>query len=154
MQVVRAAFSDDDRDGQEEVDVVTETWAMSAAPDDLELIAIDDDVIVGYVLAGTGDLGGRSAIAVAPLAVTPSRQGDGIGSALMNELLRRAEHAGFPLVAVLGNPAYYRRLGFEASGPLGIWYLPVGRGDPHFQVCRLSRYDPSHRGEFTYCWER
>lgn len=154
MQVVRAAFADDDRDGQEEVDVVTATWAMSAAPDDLALIAIEDGVIVGYVLAGTGSLGGRRAIAVAPLAVTPSRQGDGIGSALMSELLRRAENAGFPLVAVLGSPAYYRRFGFEASGPLEIWYRPVGRDDPHFQVCRLSGYEPGYRGEFTYCWER
>jgi putative acetyltransferase len=71
----------------------------------------------------------------------------------MTKLLERAEAAGHPLVALLGNPAYYGRFGFEPSGPLDIWYLPVGKGDPHFQVRRLSAFDPSYRGQFTYCWE-
>jgi putative acetyltransferase len=71
----------------------------------------------------------------------------------MTELLRRAEDLGWPLVVLLGSPAYYERFGFEPSGPLGIVYLPVGAGNPHFQVRKLTGYDDSLRGEFTYCWE-
>ena len=97
--------------------------------------------------------GGRDVLAVAPLAVAPSHQGRGIGSALMAELLRRAEVAAWPLVVLLGSPQYYGRFGFEASGPRGIVYRPVGPDNPHFQVCRLPGYDDSYAGEFRYCWE-
>jgi putative acetyltransferase len=153
LEVVRDAFSSEDRDGREELDIVEATWALYATPHELELVAVEGGAVVGHVLAARGDLGGRAVIAVAPLAVKPSRQGAGIGSGLMVELLRRAEAAAAPLVAVLGDPAYYGRFGFEAAGPLGISYPPVGDGDPRFQVRRFGGYDPSYRGEFTYCWE-
>jgi len=153
LTIVRAAFSHGDRDGQEELDIVAKTWALDAVPDGLELIAVEGGVVVGHVLGARGDLDGREVVGVAPLAVAPSRQGAGIGSALMTDLLRRADDAGFALVALLGNPAYYGRFGFEPSGPLGIAYGPVGPNSPYFQVRRLARYDPSWRGDFTYCWE-
>jgi putative acetyltransferase len=153
LAVVRNAFSRGGRDGQEEVDIVLSTWRLEAALDGLELVAVDGDLVVGHVLGARGDLGGRKVVAVAPLAVEPSYQGRGIGSALMIELLRRAEAAGYPLVALLGNPAYYGRFDFEPSGPLNIFYPPVGVGDPHFQVRRLSAFDQSYNGQFTYCWE-
>jgi putative acetyltransferase len=153
LEVVRDAFSSEDRDGREELDIVESTWELKATAHDLELVAVEDGAIVGHVLAARGDLGGREAVAVAPLAVLPSHQGAGIGSALMAELLRRAEAAEIPMVLVLGDPAYYGRFGFEPSGPIGISYRPAGAGNPHFQVRRLAGYDPSDRGQFTYCWE-
>lgn len=72
----------------------------------------------------------------------------------MCSLLARAEAAGWPLVALLGSPAYYGRFGFEPSVPLGIVYPPVGPDDPHLQVRRLPAYDPALRGDLTDCWER
>jgi predicted N-acetyltransferase YhbS len=153
LEVVRAAFSGGGRDGQEEVDIVVKTWGLQAAVDGLELVALDEDSVIGHVLGARGDLGGRGVVAVAPLAVSPLHQKRGVGSALMGELLYRAEASGYPLVVLLGDPAYYGRFGFEPSGPLGISYLPVGEGNPHFQVRRLAGYDPSYRGMFTYCWE-
>ena len=78
-------------------------------------------------LALSGDLEGKPALAVAPLCVAPSRQGEGIGSSLMNDLVRRAEAAGWPLVLVLGDPRYYQRFGFKPSGPLRD-LLPTSRG--------------------------
>lgn len=151
--MVRDAFSDETRDGQIEVDIVTGTWACGAVPRELELVAIEDDTVVGHVLSGWGDLSGRRVVGVAPLAVTSSRQGLGIGSTLMRELLRRAEEAQLPLVVLLGSPRYYERFGFEPSGPLGIVYPAVGSGHPDFQVCRLRPYEASYRGDYTYCWE-
>jgi len=153
LDVVREAFTNPQRDASEEIDIVVSTWKLGAAFSELELVAVVGDVVVGHVMAGRGDLGGREAVAVAPLAVAPSHQDVGIGTALMTKLLRRADDARLPLVALLGHPGYYGRFGFEPSGPLGITYRPVGEDNPHFQVCRLSAYDPTYRGDFTYCWE-
>ncbi len=153
LEVVREAFTSPDRNANEEIDIVASTWACGAAVHELELVAVVGGVVVGHVMAARGDIGGREAVGIAPLAVTPTHQGTGVGSALMTELLRRAETAGLPLVVLLGDPGYYGRFGFEASGPLGINYRPVGEGNPNFQVRRLAGYDSSYRGDFTYCWE-
>ncbi|HEY7946431.1 MAG TPA: N-acetyltransferase [Acidimicrobiales bacterium] len=153
LDVVREAFTSAERDAGEEIDIVVATWRLGAVFPELELVAVMGDVVIGHVMAARGDLGGREAVGVAPLAVAPSHQDVGTGTALMTELLHRADDARLPLIALLGDPGYYGRFGFEPSGPLGITYRPVGEGNPHFQVRRLSAYDPRYRGNFTYCWE-
>jgi len=159
LTIVRDAFSDATRDASEELKIVADTWSAGAAPDGFELVAVDDAVddvsgdVLGHVLAAWGDLDGRPVLGIAPLAVAPTHHHAGIGTALMTELLRRADAERLPLVVLLGAPAYYGRFGFGPSGPLGITYRPVGPDNPHFQVRRLSTYDPSWHGDFTYCWE-
>ncbi len=153
LATVREAFKRPGRDGEAEAGIVARTWALGASPGGQDLVAADGASIVGHVLGGVGRLGDKPALGVAPLCVVASRQGEGIGSALMNDFLGRADAAGWPMVLLLGNPAYYQRFGFEPSGPLGIYYLPVGKDESHFQVRRLSRFDPSLCGEFIFCWE-
>ncbi|HEX3981578.1 MAG TPA: N-acetyltransferase, partial [Acidimicrobiales bacterium] len=153
IDVVRDAFSTAGRDGREEIDIVLDTWTLDAAVPGLDLVAVEDGQIVGHVLGARGDLGGRPIVGVAPLSVAPHHQHSGVGSALMVELLGRAEVIGEPLVVLLGLPDYYGRFGFEAAGPLGVDYPPVGPGNPHFLVRKLATYDPLFRGEFRYCWE-
>lgn len=153
LRLVREAFSDGGRDGQDEVDIVVETWARGCAPGDLDLVAVEDGIVTGHVMASRGQLGERAALGIAPLSVMPVRQGRGIGSALMRDIVSRANGAGWPLIVLLGDPRYYERFGFEPAAPLGIVYPPVGRDNEAFQVLRLSGYDDSSCGEFAYCWE-
>jgi putative acetyltransferase len=153
IDVVRAAFAHSGRDGQEEVDIVEQTWALEL-DGVIDLVAAQDDAVVGHVLGAPGIVDGDTPLlAVAPLAVLPSHQGQGIGSQLMPDLIRRAEEAAWPAIVLLGNPDYYSRFGFEPAGPLGLTYAPVPPELPHFQVRRLSRYAPSISGTFVYCWE-
>ena len=153
LEVVGQAFTGPDHDGQEEVDIVLQTWQLGAGIEGLELVADVDGTVVGHVLGARADLQGRELLAIAPLAVAPTWQGRGIGSALMTELLDRADDLGWPMAVLLGNPEFYGRFGFEAAGPLGLVYRPVGQGDPHFQARRLSSFESSLRGEVRYCWE-
>ena len=154
LTLVMHAFSDTARDGNEEVGIVADTWALAAAPDGFDLVAADDGIVVGHILGAWGDLDGRAIVGIAPLAVAPGHQRRGVGTALMTELLSHSVRTGLPMVVLLGDPAYYGRFGFEPAGQLGITYRPVGADNPHFQVRRLPEYDPSARGDFTYCWER
>ncbi len=59
--------------------------------------------------------GAIEALALAPLAVVPDRQGQGIGSLLVREGLRSCREAGHRIVIVLGHPEYYPRFGFSTE---------------------------------------
>jgi predicted N-acetyltransferase YhbS len=69
LATVREAFKRPGRDGEAEASIVARTWALGASPDGLDLVAADGTSILGHVLGGVGRLGGKPAIAVAPLCV-------------------------------------------------------------------------------------
>ncbi|MFQ5466770.1 MAG: GNAT family N-acetyltransferase, partial [Kiloniellaceae bacterium] len=80
----------------------------------ISLVAEDGDGIVGHILfsklqAPAGYL------ALAPPAVAPRRQGQGIGAKLVGEGLARAKSGGWRAAFVVGAPAYYGRFGFAAA---------------------------------------
>ncbi len=153
--VVFDAFSSPGRDGSEEVEIVRRTWTRCAPPDRVDLVALDRGTVIGHVLAAPGRLDGlESAVAgVAPVCVAPAHQRRGVGSALVRELIGTARARAWPLLVLLGDPAYYARFGFEPAGPLGLSYAPVGTGHPNFQARRLPGYSAARRGVFGYCWE-
>ena len=80
------------------------------------------------------------------MSVAPERQRRGIGSALIGEVLRRAEARGEPLVLVLGHPWYYPRFGFRPASQLGIAAPDPELPDEVFMALPLQSYDPSLRG--------
>ena len=101
-------------------------------------------------MLGTGrHVGQDPVLALGPLAVRPDRQRHGVGSALMHAVLGAADALGEPLAALLGDPAYYRRFGFELSTVYQIT-PPRPEWQPHFQVRVLSEYQPRLRGMFIY----
>ena len=57
---------------------------------------------------------------LAPMAVAPSHQHQGIGSALVRAGLERCKALGAGAVIVLGHPEYYPRLGFSPAVRFGI----------------------------------
>lgn len=116
----------------------------------LSLVATEPDgAVTGHVLCTRGHVDGVPVLALGPLSVRPGRQRAGVGSALMHAVLGAGDALGEPLVALLGDPGYYRRFGFR----LGREYQvspPVAGWQPHFQVRPLAAYQPSVRGTFRY----
>ena len=55
-----------------------------------------------------------NAVALAPLAVLPTHQRQGVGGALIDYGIRALRAVQVELVVVLGDPAYYSRFGFSA----------------------------------------
>jgi len=80
----------------------------------ISLVGTIDTQIVGHAIFTKCGVVGNSANAalLGPLAVPPAWQRQGIGSAIVRAGLRRLEDADVNRVYVLGDPAYYGRLGF------------------------------------------
>ena len=108
-----------------------------------------DGEVVGHVLCTRGYVGTDSALGLGPLTVRPDHQRRGVGSALVHAVLAAADALGEPLVALLGDEAYYRRFGFRPSTDYGI-VPPQPEWGQHFQVRVLAVYRPAVRGTFTY----
>ncbi len=107
----------------------------------VSLVALRNEVVVGHVLLSQVTLethAGVSGIAaavdtpdpagapplrlltLAPLAVLPEHQRQGVGSELVAAALDAASEQGWDAVVVLGHPAYYPRFGFVPARPHGI----------------------------------
>ncbi len=119
LAVERAAFG-----GEVEAELVRELLVDGSAQPVLSLLARSGGHPVGHVLFTRVRIEGGgspvSASILAPLAVIPGAQGQGIGGLLIREGLRRLEESGVGLVFVLGYPDYYPRHGFQPAGCLGF----------------------------------
>jgi putative acetyltransferase len=80
------------------------------------------------------------ALTLAPLAVAPGRQRSGIGSRLVRDGLDLARAGGWQSVFVLGDPAFYRRFGFDAH--LATRFRTPYDG-PHLMALMLAGAAPS-----------
>lgn len=117
---------------------------------ELALVAESEGETLGHVMLTYADLDGRRVLSLAPLAVKPGRQRDGVGIALTREALAKADEQSEPLVIVLGHPTYYPRFGFEPARAHGIEPPNPQIPDEVFMVVRLRAYDPVFRGRITY----
>lgn len=58
-------------------------------------------------------VGGQPVLLLGPVAVHPTRQGEGLGGLLIHESLAEAQRLGWQRVLLVGDKPYYRRFGFE-----------------------------------------
>lgn len=89
---------------------------------DLTLVAVRNSRVVGFIAFSEISLDGKRAkgLGLAPVAVAPGCQGDGIGAALIRSGLRRATAADWQFVVLLGHEHYYPRFEFVPAAPLGV----------------------------------
>lgn len=114
-------------------------------------IVAGDEAIAGHILLSwmRADADGRGlrALGLGPLAVIPERQGEGIGSALIQAAVAKARANGAEIIFVLGEPEYYGRFGFSvaAAAPFESPYA-----GPHFQALALGDLQPLTSGIAEY----
>mgnify|MGYP001225599066 CR=1 FL=1 len=88
----------------------------------VSLVAVENGEIIGHILFSPVTINGSpvSGMGLAPMAVLPERQRQGIGTELIRHGLARLREEGFTFVIVLGHPDYYPRFGFVPASMYGL----------------------------------
>ncbi len=142
--VITAAFLDAERSSGNEARIVD--GLRKARSLTLSLVATENQTIVGHVAFSPVTIDGRSDgwFGLGPVAVTPDRQGQGIGTALIEAGLSRLRQRGSKGCVVLGEPLYYGRFGFVADPAFRLAGVP----EEYFQ--RLIFQGPASGGLVQY----
>jgi putative acetyltransferase len=124
LLVQRASFSTDS-----EAKLTKNLLADTSAQPLISLLALVESQPVGHILFTKAYLSNTPNVTVsilAPLAVVPQFQKQGIGSCLIKKGLELLLKTNVDLVFVIGWPNYYSRHGFTPAGKFGF--------DPPFPV--------------------
>jgi len=126
------AERDNDRDAVHAVNVsafetpseanLVDTLREQAQPV-VSIVAEENGKVVGHIMFSAVSLSGYpdlKMMGLAPMAVVPEHQRQGIGSALVRAGLEQCRQLGSTAVVVLGHPGYYPRFGFSPSSRFGI----------------------------------
>jgi len=86
---------------------------------EVSLVAEKNDAIVGHILFGRVQIDTAAtmidAVSLAPMAVVPNHQRQGVGALLVEAGLDVARRNGHKIAVVLGHPEFYSRFGFSAK---------------------------------------
>jgi putative acetyltransferase len=88
----------------------------------VSLVAEADSAIAGHILFTPVTLDGFNplVLGLAPMAVNPDRQRNGVGTALIKAGLDACKSLGAAAVVVLGHTAYYPKFGFVPAARFGL----------------------------------
>jgi len=95
---------------------------------ELCLVARDNDgILAGAVRHWPIRVGDAEALLLGPIAVHPTRQGEGLGGMLMLEALVAAAGLGWKRMMLIGDAPYYSRFGFAIAK--GVLFPPPTNPD-------------------------
>lgn len=150
--VVKRAFQQAEyKDGTEQ-DLINDLRDGDAYIPDLSLVAEAGGTVVGHIMFTKAMVGETEVLALAPLAVLPEYQRQGIGTALIREGHRIGRLLGYGYSVVLGSEKFYPRAGYLPADTFGIT-APFDVPREHYMVCRLNESAAEIRGVVHYAKE-
>lgn len=155
-ELLRLAFAGVEYSDGQEAELVGNLFKSSSYIPELTLVAEIDEKIVGFIMFSRAYVGQVTVLALAPLAVLPEFQNQGIGSLLVRQGHQIARKLSYPYSIVLGNPAYYQHFGYRPADQFGI-NSPFEVAKEYFMALKLDsatmtlsgtmRYDPAFKIE-------
>lgn len=147
--LVKAAFATAEHSDGNEQDLIVELRKSKSFIPELSLVAEKDGKVVGHVMFTTIKIGDNEEVALAPLAVHPDYQGNGIGGTLVEEGHRIAKELGYDCSVVLGSDKYYPQFGYEKTVKYGI-KVPSGIDERNYMVKWFVEPDSKISGVVKY----
>lgn len=96
----------------------------------LSLVARDElEVLAGAIRYWPVRIGAAAVLLLGPIAVHPTRQGEGLGALLISESLEVARSLGWTRVLLVGDEPYYGRFGFTRAVASALGYPPPTNPD-------------------------
>ena len=135
--VVKTAFETAEHSDGNEQDLVVELRKSKNFIPELSLVAVYDDKIVGYIMFTKLKIGEYEELTLAPLAVLPEYQKQGIGKELIKEGHKIAKKLGYHYSIVLGSEKYYPKLGYVPASQYGI-KAPFEVSNENFMAIKLN----------------
>lgn len=93
---------------------------------ELSLVALKDGKIVGHILLTKLNIRDSEvlydSLALAPVSVLPTYQGQGIGSQLIERAHEIAIQLGYQSIVLIGHEDYYPRFGYKPAHEYGILF--------------------------------
>ncbi|WP_307994864.1 N-acetyltransferase [uncultured Weissella sp.] len=134
--MIQEAFAGTDHGYSGESELVT-ALRKSDRTSTYDFVAWDAEMLVGYALLSDAliiddEQPQASGLVLAPLAVAPVAQKQGVGKALMSEIETVAKKHGYSFISILGGD-YYRQFGYKAASQFGI-EAPMEVPDEYFQI--------------------
>jgi putative acetyltransferase len=123
LKVIKTAFSDEEN--KVIMNLAQELHQETTSSSIKSLVAEVDNQVIGYVSYSPIFLRSDHSISgyiLAPLAVSPKHQNQGVGSNLINAGIDMLTKDGAGVLLVYGDPAYYGRFGFNEE--IGHSFLP------------------------------
>ena len=151
-RVVKTAFETAEHSDGNEQDLVVALRNSDSFIPELSLVAVKDDKIVGYILFTKIKIENHEEIALAPLAVLPEYQKQGIGSMLIEQGHKIAKQLGYHYSIVLGSENYYPKFGYIPAIQYGI-QAPFDVADENFMAVKLNETDTEITGVVQYAKE-
>ena len=123
LKVIETAFSNEEN--KVIMNLVQELHQETTSPSIKSLVAEVDNQVIGYVSYSPIFLKSDSSISgyiLAPLAVSPEHQKQGVGSNLIKSGINMLTRDGAGALLVYGDPAYYGKFGFKEE--IGHSFVP------------------------------
>lgn len=151
-QVVKTAFASAEHSDGTEQDLVNALRESESFLPELSLVAEINGKIAGHILFTRANVGSEEIVVLAPLAVLPDYQRQGVGKALITEGHRIARELGYSYSNVLGSADYYPRFGYRPAEQFGI-RAPFAAAPENFMAIRLREDAPPLNGVLQYAKE-
>lgn len=119
-ELVKQAFKSSPHASGDEQDLVVRLRKTSAYVPELSLVADADGEIIGHIMFTQIKIGDETQLILAPLAVLPARQKQGVGKALILRGHDIAKRAGYGFSVLVGHPSYYPKFGYRAASAFGL----------------------------------
>ena len=140
FKLIEKAFENEEYSDHREQFLVERLRNSDSFVPDLSLVCEMNEMIVGYILLTKIKIKhsdfSYDSLALAPVAVLPNYQGNGIGGHLIEFAHKKARELGVESIILLGHPTYYPKFGYRKASDFDI-QLPFDVPDENCMAIEL-----------------